>query len=116
MNFKIFVFKIILIFNFVIVHSISCKSLEKPGKYKVGEYIFEINQVRNILDVYYSGKMVNYVDSYYLESKDGSETIKKISIIFCFLNHEGSFIQFADFEHHDPEFIEITHLSLTRLK
>ena len=117
MNYKLFVFKIILIFNFVIVYSISCTSLEKPGKYKIGQYIVKINKVKGI-EVYEDSTIVVYYEAaYYLKFKDDSETIQKIKISYCLLTPNGrSSLHFATFESYQSISIGITRLPLTRLK
>ncbi len=108
MDLKLFVFKIILIFNVVAVYSISCKQLASPNKYKIGEYYLTIRQVLGTGTYDNTGIIVWYKDSY-LEDVHHSQGHRQIVTEICTTKGDGtSYLAFSAHELKRP--IEITNL------
>lgn len=89
MGLKLFVFKMILIFNFVAVYSISCKKLSQQGDHKIGKFNFVIKQVGNIED---EGKKVRYVEAYFVDPDIYQTEGLRIMVNSCVSNEDNRYL------------------------
>ena len=87
MDLKLFLFKIILIFNFFSVYSVSCNELQSLGNHTIGKNTLVVKKVSSISKYDETGIIVYYREAY-LHFNDGS----KISIIFCATRKNGTSI------------------------
>ena len=84
MDLKLFLFKIILIFNVFSVYSVSCSELQSPGNHTIGKHTLVVKKVSSIREQDETGIIVYYNEAN-LIFNDGS----KISISFCATHKSG---------------------------
>ena len=82
MDLKIFLFKIILIFNIVVVYSIGCRQIAIPGTHKLGNYTIVVGEVYP--PVAYKGGLLYRLWRTFLDYNNGSAKVEVRACVTTF--------------------------------
>ena len=85
-----FFYKILLIFNIVVVYSISCKNIVAHGTHKLGKYTIHVGRVSRIFP-YHGGTLYKFSKTF-LDYYDGYEKVEVRACITQF--NRVSYLEF----------------------
>ena len=90
MHLKFFLFKMILIFNIVVVYSISCEDIQHPGKHIVGSNTIFVGSVTSIFNQ--NGYEIYKYHNTFLKYNNGEQ----IRVNACIVQNNGE--SYLDFD------------------